>query len=107
MFDEVIKMMSGYFSKAWKLLKEEQKVAFHHTDSRVYMYTSSYLVRLCNDQGECGNVDLEAFILAYDNIGRILIDKRALAEYSQVEMLLGAVPTNLKRNAVMKLELDP
>jgi hypothetical protein len=104
---ETIKMMSGYLKKDWELLKEELKDAFRHADSRVYMYTRSYLERLCKDQRERGNVGLKAFILAYDNISRIMIDKGALAEYSQVEMLLGALPRNLRAKAVMKLELDP
>jgi len=104
---ETIKMMNGYLRKDWEQLKEELKDAFRHADSRVYMYTRSYLERLCKEQRERGNVGLKAFILAYDNISRIMIDKGALAEYSQVEMLLGALPRNLRAKAVMKLELDP
>jgi hypothetical protein len=83
-------MMNGYLTKDWVQLKEELKVAFRHADSRVYMNIRSYLERLCRDQLERGNLGLKAFILAYDNISRIMISKGALAEYSQVEMLLGA-----------------
>jgi len=36
-----------------------------------------------------------------------MISKAGLAESSQVEMLLGALTTDLKPKAVMKLELDP
>ena len=63
--------------------------------------------RLCRDQLERGNVGLKAFTLAYDNISCIRINKGALAEYSQVEMLLGALPRDLRAKAVMKLNLDP
>jgi len=42
-------MMNGYVKKDWELLKEELKDAFRHADSRVYMYTRSYLERLCRD----------------------------------------------------------
>jgi hypothetical protein len=36
-----------------------------------------------------------------------MIDKGALAAYSQVEMLLGALPRQLRAKAVMKHKLDP
>jgi len=100
---EMIKMMNGYLRKDWEQLKEDLKDAFRHIDSRVYMYTQWDLEQLCKEQWECGKVGLKAFILAYDNISRIIIDKGALAEYSQVEMLLGALPRNLSAKAVMKL----
>jgi hypothetical protein len=45
------------------------------------------------------------FFFAYHNIGRIMIHKGALAEYSQVEMLLVALPRELRAKAVMKLNL--
>jgi len=104
---ETIKMMNGYLTKDWVLLKEELKDAFWHADSRVYMYTRSFLEQLCRDQLERGKVGLKAFILAYDNISRNKIGKGAQAEYSQVEMLLGALPRDLRAKAVKKLELDP
>jgi hypothetical protein len=104
---ETMKMMNGYLTKDWVQLKEELKDAFWHADSRVYMYTRSYLERLCRDQLERGKVGLKVFILAYDNISRIKISKGAVAEYSQVEMLLEALPRDLRAKAVMKLELDP
>jgi hypothetical protein len=65
-----------------------------------------YLEQLRQDQLEHGNVGLKAFILPYDNISRIIISKGALAEYSQVEILLRALPRDLIAKAVMKLELD-
>jgi len=55
------------------------------------------------DQLEHANVGLKALILTYDNISRIMINKGALAEYSQVEMLLGALPRDLRFRVVMKL----
>jgi len=85
-------MIRGYLKKDREQLKEELKYAFRHADSRVYRYTRSYLDRLCKDQRERGNIGLKPFILTYDNISRIMIDKGALAEYSQVEKLLGALP---------------
>jgi hypothetical protein len=107
MIQETIKMMKGYLSTDWEQLKGELKDTFRHADSRVYMYRRSYLERLCMDQRDRGNFCLKAFILAYDNMSRIMIDKGALAEYSQVEMLLGAVSRNLRATAVMKLQQDP
>ena len=100
-------MMNGYLTKDWVQLKEELKYAFRHAVSRVYMYTRSYLERLCRDQLERGNIGLKAFFLAYNNISRIMISKGALAEYSPVEMLLGALPRDFRAKAIMKLELDP
>jgi hypothetical protein len=35
-----------------------------------------------------------------------MIEKVALAKYSQVEMLLGALPRHLRAKAVMQLALD-
>jgi len=64
----------------WELLKEERKT------------TSARLI---------------AYIPAYDNISCILIEHRALANHSQVAMLLGALQTDLRVNMVMKLRLDP
>jgi hypothetical protein len=40
---ETIKLMNTYLSKDWVQLKEELKDGFRHADSRVYIYTSSYL----------------------------------------------------------------
>jgi hypothetical protein len=73
------------------------------------MYTRWYLEQLCRDQLERGNVGLKAFILAYNNnnISRTMINKGALAKYSHQEMLLRAVPRELRATAVTKLELDP
>jgi len=104
---DTIQMMHAYLMMDRVQLKEELKDAFRHADRRVYMSMRSYLERLCRDQLECGNVGLIAFILAYDNISRIVISKGALAEYSQGEMLLGALPRDLRVKAVMKLKLDP
>ena len=102
-----IKMMSGYLKKDWVQLKEELEKAFRHAVSRVYMHTQSYLELLYWDHLECGNVILKAFILPYNDISGIMISPGALAEYSLVEMLLRALPKDLRAKGVMKLELDP
>jgi hypothetical protein len=104
---ETIKMMIGYLTKDWVQLNEELQDAFQHGNSQVYLYTRSYMDRLCRDQLELGNVNLKAFILAYDIISRIMISKGPLAEYSHLEMLLGALPRHLRAQTVMKLEVDP
>jgi hypothetical protein len=39
------------------------------------------LENLNQDQRKCGDFGLNAFILAYDNISRIVIDNGALAMY--------------------------
>jgi len=100
-------MFNEYLKMDLVQLNEDLKDTFQHTDSRSYMYTRSYLQRLCKDQLEGGNVSLKAFILAYDNISSIMLTKGALAEYSQVEMILAAHPRDLRAKAVMKLQLDP
>jgi len=104
---ETIKMMNVYLTKDWEPLKKELKDAFLHTGSRVYMFTRWHVERLCWDQLERGNVGQKAFILAYDIISRIMIRRGALAEYSQVQMLLRALRRDLRAKAVMNLELDP
>jgi len=102
----MIKMMNAYMRRDWEQLKWELKDAFRHADDLVYMYTRSYLEQLYQDQRAPGDFSLEAFILTYNNISRIMIDKGVFAEYTQVEMVLGALPTNLSAKVVMKLELD-
>jgi len=47
----------------------------------------------------------KAFILTYNNISCSMISKGAWVEYSQVEMLLGALPRDMRPKAVMKLKL--
>jgi hypothetical protein len=71
------------------------------------MYTLSSLERLCIDPLECGKVRLNAFIISCNNICHLMINKGALAEYSQVEVLFGALPKTFRARAVMKLKLDP
>jgi len=100
-------MMNGYLIKDWEQLTKELQDAFHHTNSRVYMYMRSYLELLCNDQLEGGNVGLKAFILTYDNISCYMINKRTLTEYTQVGMILGALRWDLRATMVMKPEPVP
>jgi len=99
--------MNTYLKNDWVQWKEELTDAIQHADSQVYMYKRLDLERLCRDQLECGNVGLKACILTYDHISCVMINKEALAEYSQMEMLLGALPQDLKLKAGIKLELDP
>jgi hypothetical protein len=107
MIQEPIKIMNRYLRKDWVQLQEELKDRFRHTNTRVYMNTRSYLVQLRRDQLDCGNFGLKAFILAYNNISSIMINKGVLAKFSQVQMFLGALPHNLKGKAVMKFKRDP
>jgi len=100
-------MMNWYLTKHKVQWREEPKNALGHPDGRVYMYMRSYFQQLCRDQLECGNVGLQVFILSYDNISCIGIATGALAEYSQVKMLLKALPWDLRAKAEIKLELDP
>jgi hypothetical protein len=104
---ETIKIMNRYLMKDWVQLQEELKDRFRHTDSRVYMYTRSYLVQIWQNQLDCGNFGLKAFILAYNNISSIMINTGVLAKFSQVQMFLRALPHNLRAKAVMKFKLDP
>lgn len=59
------------------------------------------------DQQDCGNISPKALFLANDNISLIMTDTEALADDSQMHILLGDLPWELKANVVMKLELDP
>jgi len=99
--------MSGHLNKDWEQLNDKLKNTLHHHNSPVHMCTIMYMARLCKDQWERGNVGLKGCIFAHDNISCILNHKRALAEYSQIEMRRGAPPRYFRANAVMKLELDP
>jgi len=102
-----IKMINQYPRTDWANLKMEWNNRLRHSDSKGYVYTRLYLERQCQDQLDCENISLEAFILAYDNISCIIINRRALAKYSQVEMMLGGLPRDWTAKVVMKLELDP
>ena len=93
--------MNQHLRKDWVQLKEYLKDTFWHTNSRVYIYKRLYFERQCRDQLEREIIGLRAFILAYDNISRIMINKGAWAEYTQVEMLLGALPRYFWAEAVM------
>lgn len=64
------------------------------------------MVWLCKDQLKRGNVGLKAFIFPCANISPIMNTKRALAEYLQVALLLGTLPTDLTAKVVTKLALD-
>lgn len=70
------------------------------------MYTGSDLEPLGRDPPEFINVQLNARILPHDNISPSMITKRAVAEDSQVAMLLRALQGDLCANAVMKIEQD-
>jgi len=74
-----MKMMKEYVRNNSKLLNGELRDDYHHADSHVYMYRWSYLEWLCNNQLECENIGLKAFILAYDIISRIMIIMGTLA----------------------------
>lgn len=52
-----------------------------------------------------GNIGLNNFIFAYDNISCIMINKGALVEDSEVEMSLRALQTNLRVKLEIKHEL--
>jgi len=69
------------------------------------MCTRWFLERICRYQLECGNIGLKEFILAYDNISHSMISQGALAEYSQVEILLRALQGEVRAEAVMNVKL--
>jgi len=46
----MIHLINQYFNLDRKLLKEELKDAFHHTNSQIYLYTVFYLQRICKQQ---------------------------------------------------------
>jgi len=75
-------MMNGNLGKDWENLNEELQDACRYADSEVFPSMRSFLKRKCNVQRKPGNVGLDAFILTYDDIRWIIIDKAALALYS-------------------------
>jgi len=104
---QTITTMNAYLGYDRVQLNKEMKDAFQQADSWVYIYTRSYLERLCWDLLERGNIGWKVYILAYDNISSNMTNKRASAEYSQVAMLHGFLPTDVRAKAVMKLEPNP
>lgn len=93
--------------KYWVQSKAELNDAFPNTNSPVDIYLILYLKCLSRDQLECGNIRVEALILAYDNISHIMITNGALADFSEIQMLLGALLRDLRAKVLMKLKLDP
>jgi hypothetical protein len=91
----MILLFHRYQRKNWVKLKQKMKDAFRHADSQLSQYTESYFEPQCTNQLECGNAGLKAFIVANTNISRTMINKSELPKYSQVEMLLGALPTDM------------
>jgi len=65
----------------------------------------SYLECLFKDLLEPGKVRLTACILTNNHTSHIMIKMGVLAEYTQVEMLLGAIPHNMRVTVLMKLKL--
>jgi len=59
------------------------------------------------NQRKCRNVGLRAFILAYDNILRIMSNNWTMVEYWEVDILLGALPRDMRITLVGNLQLDP
>jgi hypothetical protein len=104
---DTLKMMNGYLTKDCMDVKQELKDTFRHADCLLYVYTMSNLERLCREQLESGIVGVKAFILTYDNVSCIMLRTGALAEYSQVEIFLGAHPRDVRAKALMKVELEP
>jgi len=71
------------------------------------MYIWSYYIHLCKGELECDTVSLKACILTYKNMSHILINKGAMAEYSQLEILLATLQRDGSGNFLIKLEEDP
>ena len=89
---ETVKMMSGYNDRDWPVLKTQLKDRFRHSDSRVFMYTQTFLAKLCQEQRNRGDVGLKAFVMTYDNVSRTMFVNGSLAEYTRVESLMKALP---------------
>jgi len=92
---EMLKMVHGGLRKDSEQWQNQLKEAFGHADSWVHLYTRSHLEQLFNEQLDREKVGQKAFILAYNTVSRIPITQGALALYSQVEMLFGAVPRDM------------
>lgn len=88
-------------------LNEELKDTIRRTDNQVYVHTRSHLEQVCWEKQDRWNVGLKAFILEYNNISHIMIQKGVFAEYSQVKMLLEALRRDLSAQVLMELDLDP
>ena len=89
---ETVKIMSRYNDRDWPVLKTQLKDRFHHSDSRVFMYTQTFLAKLCQEQRNRGDVGLKAFVMTYDNVSRTMFVNGSLAEYTRVESLMKALP---------------
>jgi hypothetical protein len=99
--------MNEFLRKDMMQFKEEVKDTFRHTDSRVYMHTSSHLEQVCREAQDQWNVGLKAIILAYENISHIIIHKGVFVDYSLVSMLLGGLRRDSTAKVVIKLDRDP
>jgi len=71
------------------------------------MYTRFYWQRLYHVQQELRDVGLKAFILTYKIFSDGIIVMERLAKYSQLEMLLRALPRYLTATGIMLLKQHP
>ena len=71
------------------------------------MYTQTFLAKLCQEQQNCGDVDLNAYIMTYDNVSRTMFVNRSLAEYTRVESLMKVLPRSLNAKGMERLDIDP
>ena len=47
---ETVEIMSGYNDRDWPVLNTQRKDHFRHSDSRVFIYTQTFLAKLCQEQ---------------------------------------------------------
>ena len=104
---KMVKMISGYNDHDWPILKTQLKDRFCHSDSRVFMYTQTFLAKLCQDQRNRGDVGLKAFVMTYDNVSSTRFVNGSLAEYTRAGSLMTVLPRSLKATAVVRLDSDP
>lgn len=94
-------MNSGYWKQGWALWRGKLKHVFHYSDSRVDVYMGLNNDQLCNEHLKRGNTGAISWILAYSIFSCSNINKGALGEYSQLEMLVRILSRDMIVNVLL------
>lgn len=87
-------------------MKDDLNDNICHANCQMDIYMTSYLRQKCKNQLKWEIVALKVFILPYDNISSIMMNKGAMAKYRQVEILYQALPRDLKAEVANLFEID-
>ena len=95
MIQIMIQIMNGYLRKDLEKLKKKLQDSFRRRDSQVTMDSALFLEWVYKVKIEGVKASLKGSILTCNNISSVIINKGALAKYSLLEMLLGALSRQL------------